>query len=316
MDIGILMNQIVELFLMMLVGFLMYKWHIMSPTFNKHLTTFLVDGTMPLLIISSVMEQTGPKDYVSVGIVFLVSTCLMLLLPVVGFGVGKVLRLPKNKRGIYSFMMTFSNIGFMGFPIIDALYGSKAVLYTAIYNIVFNLCIFSIGILLLRNDSQEEGDQASAWKALKGKLLSAGFMGAVLAIILYFLPITTYPSVLYHVVDKVGGLTSPIAMLLIGANLASMNFREVFDDFRVYLFALIKQVAVPLLLWLVINPCLKDPVMKGTMFVLILMPVANNALLFATKYGADEKLATKNIFITTLISLATIPLCLWIVGLV
>ena len=312
MDFQVLFSQMIQLFAMMVIGFVLFKVGILSRDFDTKLTRFIVDVTMPLLIISSVMEQTGDKDYKSVGIVFAVSAIWMIVMPAVGFVIVKLFRFPVKEQGLYMFMTTFSNIGFMGFPIISALYGEKAVLYTAVFNLVFTLAIYSIGILLLKYKNSD-GAQVNLWKEMRSKLLSTGFLGALLAIILYFIPIT-YPAVLTGIVSKIGNLTSPLAMLLIGATLAGMPLAKIVKGFRPYLFALLKQIAIPLLAWPILTLVIKDSYMRGVLFVLILMPVANNSVLFSNRYGGDEELAAKNVFITTVLSMISIPLCAWIVG--
>ena len=97
-------------------------------------------------------------------------------------------------------------------------------------------------------------------------------------------------------------------MLLIGANLAGMPFREMFNDWKVYLFTALKQLLVPILIWPLLCLTISDVYIRGIIFVLLSMPVGNTVVLFATQYKKDQVLATKGVFITTLFSLVSIPL--------
>ncbi|MCW5336067.1 AEC family transporter, partial [Pseudomonas aeruginosa] len=107
-------------------------------------------------------------------------------------------------------------------------------------------------------------------------------------------------------------LTTPLAMLLMGATLAAMNVKEIFNDWRVYPYAVIKQLGLPLLMWPLLKWVIKDPFILGITFLLAAMPVANMSVLFATEYHRDEKLAAKNVFITTLLSIITVPMVIYI----
>ena len=104
-----------------------------------------------------------------------------------------------------------------------------------------------------------------------------------------------------------GGLTSTFSMLIIGSTLATIRLKEVFNDIRVYFFAFIKQLLLPLLLMPLCKYFLKDDLIYGVTMLLLLMPVANSTVLFTTDFGHNEQLAAKTVFITTALSLVTIP---------
>lgn len=306
----VLINQMLQLFSVIAVGYVLYKLKYMDITFNGKLTRLLLDVTLPLLILSSVMNPEGERDYSSIGIVFLVSFCLYVFLTSFSFLLIKLMHFPIKQQGMYMFMHTFSNTAFMGFPIISALYGSKAMLYTAILNIFFNLFAYTIGIVMVDYKGKLEGGKAEIFSKMNPKhLISPGTIMSLVSIAVYFMPIT-FPAVVKGVCSSIGGLTSPLAMLLIGATLSKMPIRHIFNDWRVYLFAVVKQLIVPVAVFPLMKLVIPDEFIRNIMFVLFLMPVANTAVLFATKYGNDEELAAKNVFVTTLLALITIPLCI------
>lgn len=138
-------------------------------------------------------------------------------------------------------------------------------------------------------------------------ILNPGMIGSILALLLYFFPVQV-PAPVTGAIGSIGGLTSPLAMLLIGANLAGMPFKEMFNDWKVYLFTALKQLLVPILIWPLLCLTISDTYIRGIIFVLLSMPVGNTVVLFATQYKKDQVLATKGVFITTLFSLVSIPL--------
>lgn len=305
MDLGILTNQLIQLFLVICMGYLLYKINIFNVEVNQKLTKLLLNVSLPAMIVSSVFEQTERPPVNEVLAVFAVAVAMYILLPVVSILLVKVMRIPKQQQGLYMFMNTFSNVGFMGFPIISALYGEKGVFYAAIINIIFNLSVFTYGVIMIHYASGEKAELNIK------KLLSPGILCSLFAIVVYALDISL-PTAVESAVGTLGGLTTPLAMLLIGSTLATMEIKSVFNDKRVYLFSVIKQLVLPVILFFAAKIFIRNEYILGITYIMLLMPIANTALLFATEYGRDEKLAAKTVFITTLMSLITIPLGIWI----
>lgn len=304
MNITLIVNQLIVLFLLICLGYILFKVNIMTEDFNKKLTTLILNVTMPAMILASVLKQTQKQPLASVLSVFAIAGLLYaVVLPILGFIIAKALRVKKEETGLYIFMNIFSNIGFMGFPVINALYGSDALFFTAIFNLVFNLLAYTIGVSIMNF-----GSAKSSQLNLK-TLINPGVLLSLLAIVIYFLPLKC-PAIISDAADLIGGITSPAAMLIIGATLAKMDMRKVFNDWHVYVYSIIKQIAVPLLLWLGLKRFITDEFILEITFIMVVMPVANTAVLFATEYDCNEELAAKTVFITTLMSLVTIPLTL------
>ncbi len=305
MDIKILANQLIELFLIICTGYTLYKVKIFNTEVNKKLTKLLLNVSMPALILSSVLEQTERPPSSEVLVVFAAATAMYLILPVISIILVKVMRIPKPRQGLYMFMNTFSNVGFMGFPIINALYGATAVFYTAIINVMFNLSVFTYGVVMVNYAGGEKTPFSVK------KLLSPGIIGALLALLIYALNLR-FPAPIESFIGTLGGITTPLAMLMIGSTLAAMDIKSVFNDARVYVFSIIKQLVIPIALFFAARFFIHDEFILGIVFIMLLMPVANTAVLFATEYGRDEGLAAKTVFITTAMSVITIPLGVWI----
>ena len=215
MDIHVLIAQMIQLFLIMFCGYGLFKLGILNPEVDSHLTRLVVNVTMPLIILNSVLTRTEADDSSRVITVFLVSLVVYLLLPLVSFSAVRLLHLPQNQQGVYAFMNTYSNVGFMGFPMITALYGEQALLYVAVLNILFNLSAYSIGVWMMHYVSGKKSGLS-----LKA-ILNPGMISSILALLLYFFPVQV-PAPVTGAIGSIGGLTSPLAMLLIGANLAGM----------------------------------------------------------------------------------------------
>lgn len=320
MDINVIIHQMIILFILMGLGYLLNKVHILGPKIDKGITGLILYCTMPAMILGAVLTQEDERD-VKLAVSCLIAAAVMyMVLPFIAKLLVWILRVKPGSKGIYEFMIIFGNVGFMGFPIIAALFGQESVVYGSIFNIFFNLLVYSYGIIIVMKDLEERqktegGNDVAApvekfhfsWK----KLLTPGISVAVLALIIFFLDIE-FPDVIVSPVASLGNITSPLAMLIIGSTLANMDIREVFNDVRVYVFVAVRFFLLPLVLFPVLKLIIHDSFLLQLTVIMLLMPVANTSVLYAKQYGSDENLAAKSIFISTLLSIVTIPLVAYI----
>lgn len=301
MDIQVILMQMIQLFLVIALGYFLFKIKLLDVDLNKKLTTLLLSVTTPAMIVSSVLSTTVTQGLNDILFVFAVGFAIYLIMPVLGFFVVKVLRIPLPQQGLYIFMTVFSNIGFMGFPVMKAIFGNEAVFFTAIFNMIFNLFVFTAGIMIMNYGTGQKV------KLDPRNLLSPGVIASLVALLIYFTGIKL-PNVLSSTVTMIGDITTPMAMLLIGSTLANIPLKEVFSELRIYPYTIIKQIIVPIIAYPILNMFIGDPLILGITLIMISMPVANSAVLFATEYEGDVSLAAKTVFMTTLLSVVTIPL--------
>lgn len=293
--------QMIQLFLVISIGYILFKIKILDVDFNKKLTTLLLSVTTPALIVSSVLTTTDYLPIKDILFVFLVGIIIYIALPIIGFIIVKIMRVPMPQQGLYIFMTVFSNIGFMGFPVMKAIFGNDAIFYTAIFNMIFNLLVFTVGTGIMGYGTDRKT------KINPKDLLSPGVVASLIALLIYFVQLK-FPDVIVSTVTMIGDITTPMAMLIIGSTLANIPIKEVFGELRLYPYTLIKQVILPILAYPILSLFIKDSLILGVTLIMISMPVANTAVLFATEYDGDVSLAAKSVFMTTLLSIITIPL--------
>lgn len=301
MDVTVVLFQMIQLFLVLGLGYLLFKIHILDEDFNKKLTRLLLNVTLPGVILSSVLKSSASQDAKNVLIVFVIGIVIYLLMPVLGFIITKLLKTPKAQQGLYMFMLVFSNIGFMGIPVMNAIYGNDSIFYLSIYNMLFNLFLYTVGARIMCYGTVQKIEMS-----LK-QLLTPGMVASVIALVFYFTGFKPH-TIIIDTCDMIGSLTTPLAMMIIGSTLAKLPLKEVFTEIRVYPFTIIKQVIIPAISYYVLKMIITDPLVLGVTLITISMPVANTAVLFATEYKSDEALAAKTVFITTLLSIITIPM--------
>jgi len=301
MSFGTTVMQILSLFLIMVVGYVLRKKNVFDEAANVRFTRLIIYVSLPSQIIKAFASNQGIVSDREVLLMFGISALTYLLYAMIGALFIMIFRVPADKKGIYLFMMMFGNVGFMGFPLTEALLGEEALIYAVIFNVIFNLLVYSVGIFMI---SKTEGE----FKFPIKKLLNMPLISAVISIVLYFCKIQL-PEVMIQSLDYMGNVTTPVAMLILGSTIAGMAWKELFDEWRIYVFTAFKLLVIPVIVIGILKfvPDI-NPLIHGSLILLSATPVATNTTMLAIEYGGDMKLASKGIFFTTLLCMLTIPL--------
>lgn len=300
MNFGTTVMQIFSLFLIMVIGYVLRKKNIFDDAANVRFTRLIIYVSLPAQIIKAFVSNQGIVSNREVILMFGISLLIYLLYAIIGVLFIFVFRVPADRRGPYLFMMLFGNVGFMGFPLTEALLGEEALIYAVIFNVIFNLLVYSIGILMIGKKEEE-------FRFPIKKLLNMPLISAVLSIILYFGKIRL-PEVVVQSLDFMGNITTPVAMLILGSTIAGMPWKELFDEWRIYVFTAFKLLIIPVLVigFLNLIPNI-NPLIRGSLILLSATPVATNATMLAIEYDGNRTLASKGVFFTTLLCMLTIP---------
>jgi hypothetical protein len=304
MDILPIFEQMMVLLILLVVGVIAAKTGIMDEETNRRFTRFTLLIPQTCMILGSVVNSDlgiGPGQVFGIlgmgCVMYAILIALSYLTPI-------IYRCKPADKGIYSFMTIFGNVGFMGFPVVGSIFGDKAVFYAAMLNIPFNLLAYTIGIAQLNNKGEKMKIQ---WKLLVNPPLIA----SVIAIFLLCFNIHV-PGPLADSVEMLGDMVVPCSMIIIGASLGSQKMKQVFTDLRAYAFAPMRLIVAPVVLWAILHFFVTDSVFLGTMTVLGAMPVASLATMLSIEYGGNVEMASRTVFVTTVLSVVTVPLICWL----
>lgn len=206
-------------------------------------------------------------------------------------------------------MMLFGNVGFLGFAVLASVFNKDAILYAAVFNIVFNIVLFSLGVFFVAGSDSETKEKRSLkmqLKAIWAMLTKPVMLASYVAMGLALLHITD-DGPIGQTCDILGGMTVPAAMLIIGSSLAKMPVREMLFDAWSYLTTLIRLVLVPVVVYLVFGLFVTDPYLLGILVLLSAMPAASNGTMLCLAYGGDSLTMSRGTFLTTVLSLVTLP---------
>lgn len=290
----------VMIFGVVVVGLFSAKRGLWSGEIDRKLSVFILNISMPALILASVMGEQlnfSNEELASLGVVAVVNYLILLLLAVV---TTKIYRPVKSREGLMRFMLTFGNVSFIGFPVCDAVFGPKAVFCAAVLNIPFNLLIFTIGVSFINGGSVR---QAFSPKLIFSPCVIASLIALIIALVK--VPV---PAPVGEWMHLLGDLTVPCALLIIGSNLSHIPWRDMLGNKFVYAVSFLRLLVQPLILAVIFRLIGIDPFVSSVAVVLSAMPIAANGIMLCLQYGKDERVTAQGIFITLLFAVVTIPL--------
>ena len=290
------------LFVIVIVGYGAGKLGYMGGTFDKRLSKLVIDITCPALILSSAMTGELPDRRfilpllgISV-LTYAVLTVVALLLP-------RFLTRQKNEEGIIGFALMFGNVGFMGYPVVASIFGHQAVFYAAVLNVVNTFAVFTIGTMLVTG-----GEGTTREKFNRKVLYSTPMLSAYLAMLIVALGIDQVPAFVSQPLTMMGNITVPAALLIIGSSMSHLSLRTMLGTPTVYATTLLRLALLPVAIHFLCTALGFDSFVVGINTVVIAMPVATYGTILCLRYGRDTTLIAEVTFITTLLSMLTIPL--------
>lgn len=280
----------------MIVGVYARKKDILSKEASKSFSNFLTNITLPCLLISSFNYSYSEDMIAKARIMFVYSIIIHIIL----IFASRVLtfKYPENSKKVLRFATIFSNCGFMGYPVLESLFGKIGIFYGAIFNIPFNIFMFSVGVMIYTGKKD--------LKTLKEVLVNPGIIATTLGLIIFSFSIKL-PYPLFTAMSIVGSMTTPLSMIIVGAMLSEIRLKDIFSGTLVYYASFLRLIAVPFLTLGILKLLNADKLLMQIAVIIEAMPAAVLASVLAEKYGADTALASRSVFISTIISMITIP---------
>ena len=290
-------QQVVVLFILIGVGLVCKKAKLISDKSIKSLTNIALYAATPCVIIVSFQNCKFTSDKLVNMLVMILSVAIIHIGSIV---VCTLIFRNKDqaKKVVLRVGSIFSNCGFMSLPLQKAILGNDGVFYGAIYVAVFNIFIWTYGLVTMSGDKKE--------LSLKKLITNPGIVGVVIAILLWVFHIQL-PTILYSPIDYLGALNTPIPMIIIGCQLANTSLKSMFTDKYSYLCIGVRLVAIPLVsLFLLYLFGVRGNMLVATV-IATSAPSAATTTMFATKYDRDVPLSVSLVSATTLASIVTMP---------
>lgn len=289
-------GNVLTLFLLMSVGFAFGRKGLLSGEALSQMSRILLYVVTPCIMINSFEVDRTPENQsqlvAAVAVMVGLYAILMLLCPLL------FRREDEERRGILRFASIYGNTGFMGLPLIQSIMGNQAMMVAVVALAMFNLVVWTQGVVLIGGRSQ---------LSLKKALVSPGVIGLTAGLLLFFTG-WRLPGPLNSAVGYLGSLNTPLAMVVIGGQMAEADLPMVFRDKKLYLASALKLVAAPLLAMAVLLPFRLDWTVFTATVILTGCPTAGITSLFAQSMGKDTAMAARQVTLSTLLCIITLPL--------
>ena len=342
MSVGVVFGQMLVLLAMMVVGFFAYKKNWVTDETAGHFSKLVVNIFNPILVVNGVLGQNGADAGSNVvwNLAFIVGYFVILV--ILGYCMPLIVRPKQTYKNIYRIMTIFSNVGFMGIPVIKSIFGDGAMIYVAFYILGYNIMLYTCGMHLSRKageDNQSKGEsyletlaayregkynmteeqivrsvlsqkEPSEKPSFFKRLMNPGVIAAFTAVIIFVTGIQM-PGPIVTFCGYMGNTTIPLSMIMIGISIAQADLKEVFTDLRMYIFILLRMILLPVVMIFGLKGFVAangvDPMVFGVFIIELGMPVGSIIVMLTRENGGDAAYCTRGVVLSTLASIVTIP---------
>jgi Predicted permeases len=302
---GTLGNLTIKIALMIALGFFLKKRHIITDEFQKDLSNLLLNVILPINVLASSSSECS-KDIMQGIIISTLIACIYYIAALfISKQIGKRTKMSDRGQHIFVMMCVFANVGFIGYPLIQELYGKSGFILAVVYNLIYQIFLVTVGIKGL--DSEKDRNGKGFWK-------DPLCIISVLSILIFISPFRL-PDVLQDTCNTLGDLMVPISMILIGCDLARENMKLIFRDGRSYVVAVLRLLIFPVLMLAVLKLLRTDNMILAPMVVLTALPSGSLNVILAQKYQCEPEFAARTVLLTMELMIPTIPLILFLISL-
>lgn len=289
----LLLKQNFLMLLYLLIGYVLFRKKLVGTAGSGDMGRMLLYIVMPASILKSYMANYSPQMLIGLMVSFL-AALLSLLLAIV---VSRIFF--RKEEAIERFSAAFSNAGFIGIPLVQMTLGNEAVFYVSSFVALLNILQWTYGVLILTQDKS-----VLSLRKLRTNPIILSFLGGLL---LFFLPVTL-PYSLTSIIETLASMNGPLAMIVLGTYLAQVSLKSLFTEKIVYRCTLVRLIVIPLLTvaLMALFPAQYHTI-KLTVLIAAAAPVGSNVAIFAQIYKQDYTRAVKEVCLSTLLCIATLP---------
>lgn len=270
---------------------------------NSQMSRLIVNIFNPMLVVSGAISAVGKISPAVMGQVFLIAIAMFAIFIIIGMALSPLFDRDAMQRKIFQLMFVFSNLGFIGIPVVTNVLGAEYVVYVTEFIMAYNLVFYTYGVSLV------EGKFSAA--SLRA-MINPGNVLTVFALCMVLFHIQL-PAFLSTAVVYLGNVTSPMALFAVGFALANTDLKALLGDKRLYVFTAVKLLVIPavLLAGLKLLPVSQELV--KVCLIMFAMPVGNMPLMIGTQKGIDVRTCSGAILMTTVLCVVTIPLLMMLI---
>lgn len=292
-----ILDQTIIMLILIVVGVLCFKAHIISRESNKDLSKLVLQVVNPAVIFMSYQTDYKSELVRNLLLTFALSVGSMAILIAAAYIF--IRKKEDRETEIERFSAIYSNCGFMGIPLMNALFGMEGVFYLTAYITAFNIIVWTHGIILISGEKDIK-------KVIK-VFYSPTIISIVLGIICFFLKLRL-PEVPSRAFNFVVQLNTPLAMIVSGVTMAETDIPELLKNKRVYIVCALRLLLLPAILSVLLSLLPLDEKVCMTVIVAAAAPPAAMCTLQCIRYGRNSVYASELFTAGTVFSVATLPM--------
>jgi len=304
-DFQVMLNTVITMFLILVIGFLARKLRFTNDTSSKFLSNFVICVAQPFLIVNSVISiEYSPENLKTAAFIVVLGVATHIVTAVIAFTATFKMK-DVDERRLTEYSMLFANCGFLGFPILQSMFGDIGLFWGAFYIVVFNMASWTYGMYILSRSRPQI--KMSFVKIF----LNYGSTPCIIGIVLFLLQVKI-PAPLKSTMNYMGSLCTPLTMIIVGGLLATVPFKKMFTNLKIYYQCIVRLLVCPLVVALLCRlvGLESEMILFGT--VMAALPTAANTVMFSEKFDIKSDFAAHGVGLTTLLSAATVPVVVYI----
>lgn len=291
---SVIFNQLLQMFFVMMFGFILVKFKFLNMDGTQQLANIVTKFVIPIVILMSFQQKYDS------GQLYILFTSFIGSLSIILSRIALAHTLLRNRSKIDRYAIVFSNTAYMGIPIVLPILGYEGIFYLSMYIVTSAIFQYTYGKWML-----SEGKEAITLRSI---LTNPASLGSFIGFGLYILRLPL-PDILYNSLDTIGGLSSPLGMILLGGYLARSRIKDIFLVKSNYWTVTLRLIIAPtigvFLLWLL---PITHPSVLLVLSIANATPTAINTALFSQLYGGDYEYGARIIILASFLAIVTIPL--------
>ena len=296
--------QMLALLIMIGAGYFVTKKGMLDAHTNNQMSDLIVNIFNPMLVLASAANSVGQISLAAMKLAGIIAVGMFLAFIIAGMVLSPLFEKDRELRKIFQLMFVFSNVGFIGIPVISSIFGAEYVVYVSEFMLVYTLVFYTYGIALM--DGKFSKDSLRA-------MVNPGTIAGLLAMAVILFEIQL-PEFLNTAVTYLGNVTSPMALVAVGFALADSDIKKVFCQPRLYLFSVVKLLVLPMLLLPLLRFSVGTSYLLSVCMVMFGMPVGNMPLILGNQRGLDVTACSAAIILSTVLCVLTVPVLLLFTG--
>ena len=292
----IVLKQMSVIAILVGIGIWLQKRDVLNDKSTPFLSRIVVDICNPALIVSSIVSgniSVTHEDFLK-GV--WISAAVYFFFIILGYALPHIIGIPKDERKFYTLMSIYGNVGFLGIPVARAILPENCMLYVIICNVFYCLLFYTHGVVALSSGKEKMN--------LK-KVFSPGVLMSLFALVIFWFDLKL-PDVVVNTIQYIGNPTVFLSMILLGAAVGRSRFFEAVRDLKLWIFILIRHVAVPVSVVILLGALHVQEEMIRTFCLMCAVPVGNLPMIQAEKTGERTDVLSKGIIVTTVFSFISI----------